>query len=409
MENIKEQALELHESLKGKISVKSKVRIRTKKDLGLTYTPGSAAASLGIHSNKEDVYRYTLKGNTVAIISDGSSVLALGNIGALASIPVMEGKAMLCKVFGGVDAFPICLDTGDTEKIIETVKNLSPVFGGIILEDISSPKCFEIEDQLKEILDIPVFHDDQHATASVVLAALINALKIVGKTFDSIKVVFSGAGASGISTARILIKKGVRNIIVCDTKGMIYKGREGLNPYKKELAEITNSNNEQGTLADAMKDADVFIGLSAGDIVTRDMVRSMAQDAIVFPLANPVPEIRAEKAKQAGARIVGTARSDFPNQINNALVFPGLFRGVLDVRAGEINDDMKLAASVALASLVPEPTEDTIIPGFFDPDVAPSLASAVALAAMETGVAGIKVESERVAEHTRDLVNSQWE
>ena len=398
-----EKALEFHESHKGKIKIESKIRLESKEELSLAYTPGSAFAANQIRSNNEDVYRYTLKGNMVAIISDGSSVLSLGDIGPLAAIPVIEAKAMLCKVFGGVNAFPICLDTKDTEDIINTIKNMAPVFGGIILEDISAPKCFEIEDRLKKLLDIPVFHDDQHATASVVLAALINSLKITGKKFNEIKVVFSGAGASGIATAKLLMKEGVRDIILCDSRGIIYEGRDGLNPYKEEIAQITNKNNVTGTLADAIKDADVFIGLSAGNIVSQDMVRSMADDSLVFPLANPTSEIRPEKAKQAGALIVGTARSDFPNQINNALCYPGLFRGVLDVRARDINDGMKMAAANAMASLVQEPTEEKIIPGFFDPDVASSIASAVAKAAIESGVARLHIDPEEVAEHTREL------
>ncbi len=404
--SIYDRSLEFHELHKGKIALKSKVRIKTKKDLSLAYTPGVAEPCLHIQKNKDDVYRYTGKANFVAVVSDGSSVLGLGDLGALAAMPVMEGKAMLFKGFAGVDAFPLCLDTKDTDEIIATVKNIAPVFGGINLEDISAPRCFEIEKRLKKLLNIPVFHDDQHGAALVMLAGLVNALKVVGKKFSEIKVVISGAGAAGTASARLLVDEGVRDIIVCDSKGIIHKDRADLNPYKKELAELTNKNNGKGKLADAMKGADVFIGLSVGGIVSQDMVRSMSHDAIVFPLANPIPEIMPEKAKQAGARIVGTGRSDCPNQINNALGFPGIFRGALDVRAKDINERMKLAAANALASLV-EPTEEMIIPSIFDPEVAPSVASAVAKAAMESGVARLRVEPEMVAEHTRELVSSQ--
>lgn len=405
-ESIFERSLRFHELHKGKIALKSKVRVTTKEDLSLAYTPGVAEPCLRIWKNRDDVYRYTSKGNFVAVVSDGSSVLGLGDLGALAAMPVMEGKAMLFKVLGGVDAFPICLDTKDTEEIINTVKNIAPSFGGINLEDIGAPRCFEIEARLKKLLDIPVFHDDQHGAAIAALAGLINALKVVGKRFDEIKVVIIGAGAAGTATAKLLINKGVRDMLVCDTAGIIYRGRSGLNPYKQELAELTNKNNEKGTLADAMKGADVFVGLSIGRIVSQDMVRSMAHDAIVFPLANPIPEIMPEEAKRAGARIAGTGRSDCHNQLNNALGFPGIFRGTLDVRARDINEEMKLAAANALASLVDEPTEDMIIPGIFDPRVAPSVAAAVAQAAMDSGAARVHIDAGQVAEHTRELVRS---
>lgn len=405
--SIYEKALRFHESHQGKIALKSKISIKTKEDMSLAYTPGVAEPCLRIHKNSEDVYRYTGKGNFVAVVSDGSSVLGLGDLGALASMPVMEGKAMLFKVFGGVDAFPICLDTKDTDEIINIVKNIAPVFGGINLEDIGAPRCFEIETRLKKLLDIPVFHDDQHGAALVMLAALINALKIVGKKFGGIKVVISGAGAAGTASAMLLINEGVKEILVCDSTGIIYDGRAGLNPAKEELARLTNKNRISGSLADAMKEADVFIGLSVGGIVTVDMVRSMAEDAIVFPLANPIPEIMPEKAKQGGARIVGTGRSDCINQINNALGFPGVFRGALDVRAKDINEEMKLAAANALAALVPELSEDNIIPTIFDSRVAPSVASAVAKAAMDSGVARLRVDPLEVAEHTRKLVKLQ--
>ena len=405
--SIYEKALRFHESHHGKIALKSKVSIKTKEDMSLAYTPGVAEPCLRIHKNSEDVYRYTGKANFVAVVSDGSSVLGLGDLGALAAMPVMEGKAMLFKVFAGVDAFPICLDTKDTDEIINIVKNIAPVFGGINLEDIGAPRCFEIETRLKKLLDIPVFHDDQHGAALVMLAGLINALAVVGKKFNEIKVVISGAGAAGTAGARLLINEGVKDILVCDSRGIIYEGRGDLNPAKEELAKLTNKNKISGSLADAMKGADVFIGLSVGGIVSENMVRSMADDAIVFPLANPVPEIMPEKAKKAGARIVGTGRSDCINQINNALGFPGIFRGALDVRAKDINEEMKLAAASALASLVSEPSEELIIPGIFDPRVAPTVASAVAQAAMDSGVARLRVEPLEVAEHTRKLVTSQ--
>jgi malate dehydrogenase (oxaloacetate-decarboxylating) len=406
-ESIYERSLSFHEAHQGKIALKSKVKIKTKKDLSLAYTPGVAEPCLHIQKNKEDVYRYTGKANFVAVVSDGSSVLGLGDLGALAAMPVMEGKAMLFKVFAGVDAFPLCLDTKDTDEIINIVKNIAPVFGGINLEDISAPRCFEIEMRLKKLLDIPVFHDDQHGAALVMLAGLINALAVVGKKFNEIKVVISGAGAAGTASAKLLIKEGVRDILVCDSRGIIYEGRDGLNPDKEELAKLTNKNKISGSLADAMKGADVFIGLSVGGIVAEEMVCSMAENAIVFPLANPVPEIMPEKAKRAGARVVGTGRSDCINQINNALGFPGIFRGVLDVRARDINEKMKLAAADALASLVPEPSEEMIIPSIFDPRVAPAVASAVARAAMESGVARLHVDPLEVAEHTRELVRKQ--
>ncbi|MCZ7405855.1 MAG: NADP-dependent malic enzyme [Candidatus Methanoperedens sp.] len=406
-DSVYEKALRFHELHLGKITLKSKVSIKTKEDMSLAYTPGVAEPCIRIHKNSEDVYRYTGKGNFVAVVSDGSSVLGLGDLGALAAMPVMEGKAMLFKVFAGVDAFPICLDTKDTDEIINIVKNIAPVFGGINLEDIGAPRCFEIETRLKKLLDIPVFHDDQHGAALVMLAGLINALVVVGKKFGEIKVVISGAGAAGTASAMLLKNEGVKEILVCDSTGIIYEGRAGLNPAKEELAKLTNKNRISGSLADAMKGADVLIGLSVAGIVSEDMVRSMADDAIVFPLANPIPEIMPEKAKHAGARIVGTGRSDCINQINNALGFPGVFRGALDVRAKDINEEMKLAAANALASLVPEPSEDMIIPGIFDPTVAPTVASAVAKAAMDSGAARLRVDPLEVAEHTRELVKSQ--
>jgi malate dehydrogenase (oxaloacetate-decarboxylating) len=405
--SIYERSLKFHEQHQGKIELRSKVKIRTKDELSLAYTPGVAQACLRIHENKDDIYRYTSKGNFVAVVSDGTSVLGLGDLGAHAALPVMEGKAILFKVFAGVDAFPICLDTKDTEEIINSVRFLAPVFGGINLEDIAAPRCFEIETRLKELLDIPVFHDDQHGAALVMLAALINALKVVGKKFHDIKVVISGAGAAATASAKLLLDEGVRDIIMCDSTGIIYQGRYGMNPYKEEIARVTNKNRISGNLSDAMKGADVFIGLSVGGLVTQEMVRSMSDDAIVLPLANPTPEIMPEKARKAGARIVGSGRSDCPNQINNALGFPGIFRGVLDVRARDINDEMKLAAANALATLVPEPSDDCIIPSIFDPKVAPSVASAVARAAMDSGVARLQVDPDEVARHTIELVKNQ--
>ncbi|MFU8766489.1 MAG: NAD(P)-dependent malic enzyme [Candidatus Methanoperedens sp.] len=400
------RSLRYHERHPGKIKIMNKTRLQTNDDLSLAYTPGVAEPCRRIAKNPDDAYRYTSKGNMVAVISDGTSVLGLGDMGPLAAIPVMEGKAMLFKFFAGVDAFPICLDTKNPEEIITTVKNIAPSFGGIHLEDISAPRCFEIETRLNEMLDIPVFHDDQHGAALVMIAGLANALKVVGKKFSDIKVAISGAGAAATASVNMLIDEGVRDIIVCDSKGIIHKGREGLNPAKVKLAALTNREDVTGTLSDAMKDADVFIGFSVGGIVSQEMVHSMASDAIVFPLANPIPEIMPDKAIQAGARIVGTGRSDLPNQINNVLGFPGVFRGALDVRATEINREMKISAANTISSLI-EPTEDMILPDIFDTIVAPIVASAVARAAIETKVARLIIEPEEVEEHTRKLLRSQ--
>ena len=405
--SVYERSLKFHESHQGKIEIRSKVSVKTNEDMSLAYTPGVAEPCLRIQKNREDIYRYTSKGNFVAVVSDGTSVLGLGDIGAHASMPVMEGKALIFKLFAGVDAFPICVDTRDIDELVITVKCISPSFGGINLEDIGAPRCFEIEERLKKLLDIPVFHDDQHGAATVALSGLINALKVVGKKFSEIKVVISGAGAAGTATAKLLLDRGAGDVIVTDTAGIIYKGREGMNPYKKELAEHTNKKLISGTLADAMKGADVFIGLSVGGIVSEKMVRSMADDAIVFALANPTPEIMPEKARKAGARIVGTGRSDCLNQINNSLGFPGIFRGALDTWAGDINEEMKLAAANTLASLVQEPTQDLFIPSIFNPDVAPEVAKAVAKAAMDSGVAGRRMDPDEIANHTRELVSKQ--
>ena len=386
-----EKALKLHEEWNGKITTTPKCEVKSREDLAIAYTPGVAEPCKVIAENKEEAYRYTIKSNTVAVVSDGSAVLGLGNIGAEAAMPVMEGKAVLFKEFGGVNAFPICLDTQDTEEIIKTVVNIAPAFGGINLEDISAPRCFEIEEKLKETCDIPIFHDDQHGTAVVTLAALLNALKLTGKKMEEIKVVTSGAGAAGIAIIKLLIAMGLKNVILCDRKGAIYEGREGLNKEKEEMAKITNRDHEAGTLAEVLKGADVFIGVSAPGCVTQDMVRSMNENPILFPMANPTPEIMPDLAKEAGAAVVGTGRSDFPNQINNVLAFPGIFRGALDVRASEINDEMKIAAAKAIASFVTDDllSADYIIPSALDKNVATAVAEAVAKVAKETGVARI--------------------
>lgn len=384
--NYNEEALKMHEGHKGKIEVKSKVRLQNRDDLSTAYTPGVAEPCRKIHENKSDVYKYTSKGNLVAVLSDGSAVLGLGNIGAEAAIPVMEGKAVLFKNFANVDAFPICVASQDIEEIINTAKNIAPVFGGINLEDIQAPKCFEIEKRLQEMLDIPVFHDDQHGTAVVVSAALINSLKLTKKTMENIKVVLNGPGAAGTAIIKMLLTLGVNNIIACDSTGIVVEGREGLNLYKAELAQITNKEKIQGSLKDAMVGADVFIGTSAPNAVSEEMIHSMNKDAIVFAMANPTPEIMPDLAKNAGARVVGTGRSDFPNQINNVLAFPGIFRGALDARAKQINEEMKKAAAYAIAGLIndDELSENYIIPGPFDNRVVEAVSKAVANAWKET-------------------------
>ena len=386
MEN---KALEMHKQWNGKLETVAKSKVKSREDLAIAYTPGVAEPCKVIAKDPEAAYTYTMKANTVAVVSDGSAVLGLGNIGAYAAMPVMEGKCVLFKEFGNVNAVPICLDTQDTEEIIATVKNIAPAFGGINLEDISAPRCFEIEERLKEMLDIPVFHDDQHGTAVVTCAALINACKLTGRELGSVKAVFSGAGAAGISIARLMRRMGVRDIVICDRKGAIYEGREGLNPVKEEVASWTNREHVAGTLADAIRDADVFVGVSAPGALTQDMVRSMPKDAIVFACANPVPEIMPDEALAAGAAVAATGRSDFPNQINNVLAFPGIFRGALDVRASDINDDMMEAAAYAIAGLVDDErrSAEYIIPGAFDQRVAPAVAAAVAEAARKSGVA----------------------
>ena len=374
-----EKALELHEKWQGKLETVSKTPVKTREDLSLAYTPGVAEPCKVIAEDKEAAYTYTWKSNTIAVVSDGSAVLGLGNIGPHAAMPVMEGKAVLFKEFGGVNAVPICLDTQDTEEIIKAVTYLAPGFGGINLEDISAPRCFEIEERLKATLDIPVFHDDQHGTAIVVLAGTINALKIVGKKKEDCKVVMNGAGSAGVAIAKLLLNYGFTNIIMCNRGGIVSKQRTDLNAVLQKMTEITNPNDETGTLADALKGADIFIGVSAPNTVTRDMVSSMNKDAIIFAMSNPVPEIMPDEAKAAGARIVGTGRSDFPNQINNVVAFPGIFKGALEGRAPQITEEMKLAAALAIAGLVPEEDlhEDNIMPEAFDPKVAEVVAEAV--------------------------------
>ncbi|MFH1054502.1 MAG: malic enzyme-like NAD(P)-binding protein [Candidatus Altiarchaeota archaeon] len=403
-----EEVLEYHSRKHGKVAMVSKTKLENKKDLSLAYTPGVAEPCKLIEKDLNKVYEYTGKGNTVAVVTDGTAVLGLGDIGPEAGLPVMEGKAILFKMLAGVDAYPICLRTKDTEEIIRTVKCLEPSFGGINLEDISAPRCFDIEQRLKAEMDIPIFHDDQHGTAIVTLAGLINALKVVGKRISDVKIVFNGAGAAGIACARFYMKAGVKDVIMCDSKGAIYAGRkEGMNKYKEDIAKVTNKEAIEGTLADAMKGADIFVGLSVGNVVTEGMVESMADDAIVFACANPVPEIMPEKAKAAGACVVATGRSDFPNQINNVLGFPGIFRGALDVMARDINEEMKLAAAHAIAELVSddELSEEYIITDPLNPEVMPREAAAVAKAAMESKVARKNVKPEDVAARTRALVN----
>ena len=390
--NIYEEALKLHEENKGKIEVISKTKVKNMHDLAVVYTPGVAEPCRKIHQDVSQVYKYTTKGNMVAVVTDGTAVLGLGDIGPEAALPVMEGKAVLFKHFAGVDAFPICLATKDPDKIVEAVTLIAPSFGGINLEDISAPRCFEIEERLKKILDIPVFHDDQHGTAIVVLSGLINALKVVGKDLDKVKVVVNGAGASAIAVLKFIMSAGGKHAILCDSKGIIYEGRkENMNSVKEEMAKVTNRKMIKGTLADAIVGADVFLGLSVAGALKPEMVKTMASDSIIFAMANPTPEIMPDVAKAAGARIVATGRSDFPNQVNNCLGFPAIFKGALKVRASQINEEMKLAAAHALASLISdeELSEDNIIVDVFDPRVVEWESEAVAKAAIESGVARI--------------------
>ena len=386
-----QKALLLHEKLKGKIEISSKVSINNKEDLSIAYTPGVAEPCRKIHDNPDDVYKYTSKGNMVAVVSDGTAVLGLGDIGPLAAMPVMEGKAILFKQFANVDAFPICLNTKNVDEIVKTIEFMSPSFGGINLEDIAAPRCYEIENRLKASLDIPVFHDDQHGTAIVVTAALINSLKIINRKFENIKVVINGIGSAGSAIARLLLQMGVTSMTLCDKYGILYPGDINNDFMKEKLAQITNPKGIKGDLSFAMKNADVFIGVSAPNIVTTEMISSMNTDAIVFAMANPVPEIDPDLAKKAGARIVGTGRSDYTNQVNNVLVFPGIFRGALDVRASDINEEMKIAAAKAIASIIPdnELSEDYVIPLAFDERVTKLVAAVVAEAARQSGVARI--------------------
>ena len=404
--NLREEALRLHREKRGKLTMQSKVPVETAHDLSLAYSPGVAEPCREIHSDPDVIYDYTMKGNLVAVVSDGTAVLGLGNIGPGAAMPVMEGKAVLFKAFAGVDAIPVCLDTTEIDKIVETVRFMSPTFGGVNLEDIAAPNCFIIEERLKEELDIPVFHDDQHGTAIVTLSGLINALKVVGKKMEDIRVVANGAGAAGIAIIQLLLNMGVRDVVMCDSKGAIYKGRPyGMNPVKEKVAEMTNHQKLRGELADVIKGADVFIGVSVAGAVTPEMVQSMNKDPIIFAMANPVPEIMPEEAKSAGAKVVGTGRSDFPNQVNNVLAFPGIFRGALDVRAKAINEEMKIAAAYGIANLIGEHelNPDYVIPAPFDPRVAPEVAVEVAKAAMETGEARIQVDPESVRQRTMQL------
>lgn len=406
MVSLRDAALHMHKLKQGKLEINSKVSVKNGEDLSLAYSPGVAEPCKEIHDRPESVYDYTMKGNMVAVVSDGSAVLGLGNIGAEASLPVMEGKAVLFKGFAGVDAFPICLSTQNVDEIVQTVKLMEPTFGGVNLEDIAAPNCFIIEERLKSETNIPIFHDDQHGTAIVTVAGLINALKLVGKRFSDIKVVANGAGAAGIAIIKLLQSFGVRDMIMCDSKGAIYEGRPyGMNSVKDIVAKFTNNNKQEGSLEEVLEGADVFIGVSVGGALSKDMVSKMNDDAIIFAMANPDPEIMPEDAKEAGARVIGTGRSDFPNQVNNVLAFPGIFRGALDVRATRINEKMKVAAAKAIASLIEEDElrDDYVIPGPFDTRVAPLVASRVAKAAMDSGVARIKVDPEEVAEKTRRL------
>ena len=410
MSNVDKAALELHKENQGKLEIVSKVDLGSSKDLTLAYTPGVAAPCLEIKDDYNKIYDYTTKSNMVAVVTNGTAVLGLGNIGAGAGLPVMEGKAVLFKSFAGVDAVPLCLNSRNVDDICQTVEMLEPGFGGINLEDIKAPECFDIENRLKETMNIPVFHDDQHGTAVVAVSALMNGFKLIGKRFRDAKVVVNGAGAAGMAITRLLQAVGTKHIILCDTKGAIYEGRaEGMNPYKEDIARITNKRKEAGSLVDVIKGADVFIGVSVARCVTEEMVKSMNKDAIIMAMANPEPEIMPELAKKAGARIVCTGRSDFPNQVNNLLAFPGIFRGALDVRATDINTEMKIAAATAIASLIPEEelSEDNIIISPFDKRVAPRVASAVAQAAIDTGVAtNGSMTAELVAEHTMEMLGA---
>ncbi|MFD2705285.1 NAD(P)-dependent malic enzyme [Salibacterium lacus] len=406
MPTTREEALQIHRENQGKLESKSKVPVRNTRDLSLAYSPGVAEPCKAIFEDKQKVFDYTMKGNMVAVVSDGSAVLGLGNIGPEAALPVMEGKAVLFKSFAGVDAFPICLDTSEVDRIVETVKLLQPTFGGVNLEDIAAPNCFIIEERLKKEVNIPVFHDDQHGTAIVTAAGLINALKLSGKSLSELKIIVNGAGSAGIAIIKLLLSMGVRDVILCDSRGAIYEGRTtGMNDQKVEIAKVTNKDKVAGELSDVVAGTDVFIGVSVAGALTKEMLQSMNEDPVVFAMANPDPEIMPEEAKEAGASVIGTGRSDFPNQINNVLAFPGIFRGALDVNATHINEEMKKAAVYAIADLLEESelNSDYVIPAPFDPRVAPAVASAVARTAMETGVARKEVDPDDVAEKTTRL------
>ena len=403
-----QESLRVHKEKKGKMEIVSKVPLDTKDDLSIGYTPGVAEPCRRIHKDKGLVYEYTIKSNYIAVVTDGTAVLGLGDIGPEASLPVMEGKCILFKAFGGVDAVPLCLNTKDPDEIVNIITKLAPAFGGFNLEDISAPRCFEIERKLKQNLDIPIFHDDQHGTAVVVLAGLTNALKIVKKEFPDVSVVINGSGAAGMSITRLLKASGVKHIVLCDTKGAIFKERkEGMNQEKDLIAAETNKSNEKGLLKDVIVGKDIFIGVSAPDSVTREMVKSMNRDAIVLAMSNPIPEIYPDEAKAAGARVIGTGRSDFPNQVNNVLAFPGIFRGALDVRAKDINDEMKIAAAKAIAEMVPdsELREDFILPLSFDKRVGPKVAAAVSQAAIKSGVARLDATYEEEFKKASEMIN----
>ena len=406
MSKLRDEALHMHKINQGKLKLESKVPVKNAYDLSLAYSPGVAEPCKEIYSNKNAVYDYTMKGNTVGVVTDGSAVLGLGNIGAEASLPVMEGKSVLFKTFAGVDSFPICLATNDIDEIVQTVKLMEPTFGGINLEDIAAPDCFIIEERLKKETRIPIFHDDQHGTAIVTVAGLLNALKLVGKSFSNIKVVANGAGAAGIAIVKLLKIFGVREIIMCDSQGAIYEGRpRRMNDIKDRIAKVTNPDKVKGDLSEAIEGADVFIGVSVAGALTKEMISKMKEDPIIFAMANPDPEILPDVAKESGARVIGTGRSDYPNQVNNVLAFPGIFRGALDVRATQINEHMKAAAVRAIASLITEEElhEDYVIPAPFDNRVAPKVAKYVAEAAMEAGVARIEVDPESIAAKAREL------
>jgi len=405
--DMNEKALELHRENQGKIEVISKVPVTNKEELSLAYTPGVAEPCRVINRDRSKIYEYTAKGNLVLVISDGTAVLGLGDIGPEAAMPVMEGKCVLFKCFAGVDAFPLCVATKEVDEIVQIVKLCEPTFGGVNIEDISAPRCFEIERRIKEETEIPIFHDDQHGTAIVVGGTLLNAVKIVGKEVEDLTVVMNGAGAAGVAVGKLLLDMNVKDLILCDRRGIIYEGRpEGMNWAKEEMARRTNRRGLKGDLAQAMEGADVFIGVSSAGVVSKDMVRSMARDPIVFAMANPVPEIMPDDAVEAGARVVGTGRSDFPNQINNVLAFPGVLRGALDVRSRDINEEMKVAAAKAIAGLIPadELEPGYVIPRPFDRRVAPAVAAAVARAAMESGIARVEVDPDEIARRTEEMV-----